>query len=523
MNLLMGGIGNEKLYEPYYKAIAECCDYAAEKGMGISVKPHGGLNATGPHAARPSSSSGNKNFGIWYDPGNIFYYSDGKLNPVDDAPTVDGLVVGMSVKDFKPPKNVDVTPGTGLVDFPAVFAKLKAGGFKSGALVVECLEPGDLAHTLAEAKKTREFLENLTGQKPQRVQGGCDDGIIAGGRGRRRYHAADRLPHVRVLQRAAEHGRARSAARQGARAQTGRQRAAMVFCDLIGISGEVSTRPRAGRRETGIPASQHPDRGHAQPHGPAVLGALRDYLHEKAVAKHGNDPCEKVDYPSQLVAKSSKRSRRPTPSASGRAEAGGAAAGALLQPPIPHEGRFRAFQSRRPESGHRSGGRADRSECRRGPVPRGDRSHGGLVNFAMHLDTVGGTEYSADYPYFVEQSSSGVRRGFHAPLRHRHLRRHQSHRRHGQERRKTEAIGPDSGRDGAAGLTQSKPVAKPRLAVGRAVVEVPMQQFTPAEMVRRRRTWSSRHQRPAVPRPGGAQIVDVQAAARHPWRCRCSA
>jgi sugar phosphate isomerase/epimerase len=164
MNLLMGGVGDQKLYERYYKAIAECCDYAAQKGMGISVKPHGGLNATGPQCRKTVESVGNKNFGIWYDPGNIFFYSDGKLNPVDDAPSVNGLVMGMCVKDFKPPKSVDVTPGTGLVDFAAVLAKLKAGGFKSGALVVECLEPGDLAHTLAEAKKTRQFLEKLTGQ-----------------------------------------------------------------------------------------------------------------------------------------------------------------------------------------------------------------------------------------------------------------------------------------------------------------------------------------------------------------------
>jgi sugar phosphate isomerase/epimerase len=169
MNLLMGGIGNEKLYEPYYTAIRECCDYAKAKGMGISVKPHGGLNATGPQCRKTVEFVGNKNFGIWYDPGNIFYYSDGKLNPVDDAPSVNGLVMGMCVKDFKPahgnvPKAVDVTPGTGLVDFPAVLAKLQAGGFKSGALVVECLEPGDQAHTLAEAKKTRQFLEKLTGQ-----------------------------------------------------------------------------------------------------------------------------------------------------------------------------------------------------------------------------------------------------------------------------------------------------------------------------------------------------------------------
>jgi sugar phosphate isomerase/epimerase len=164
MNLLMGGTGNKDLYERYYKAIAECCDYAAAKGMGISIKPHGGLNATGPQCRKTVEMVGNKNFGIWYDPGNIYYYSDGKLSPVDDAPSVNGLVMGMCVKDFKAPKNVDVTPGTGMVDFAAVLAKLKAGGFKSGALVVECLEPGDPAHTLAEAKKTHQFLVKLTGQ-----------------------------------------------------------------------------------------------------------------------------------------------------------------------------------------------------------------------------------------------------------------------------------------------------------------------------------------------------------------------
>ena len=86
MNLLMGGIGSEKLYEPYYKAIAECCDYAAAKGMGISVKPHGGLNATGPQCRKTVEFVGHKNFGIWYDPGNIFYYSDGKLDPWTTPP-----------------------------------------------------------------------------------------------------------------------------------------------------------------------------------------------------------------------------------------------------------------------------------------------------------------------------------------------------------------------------------------------------------------------------------------------------
>lgn len=161
-NLLMGGIGNAKLYDAYYKAIAECCDYAAEKKVGMSIKPHGGLNATGPQVRKTIEMVNNKNFRVWYDPGNIYYYSDGKLNPVDDAASVDGLVVGMCIKDYKHPKNVEVTPGTGMVDFPAVMTRLKKGGFTRGALVVECLEPGDPEHTLAEAKKARKFLEELT-------------------------------------------------------------------------------------------------------------------------------------------------------------------------------------------------------------------------------------------------------------------------------------------------------------------------------------------------------------------------
>ena len=160
-NLLMGGIASEQLYRRYYKAVAECCDYAQSKGVGISLKPHGGLNATGPQCRKTVEMVGHENFRIWYDPGNIFYYSDGKLDPVDDAATVDGLVVGMCVKDYRHPKNVMVTPGTGQVDFARVLRRLIKGGFERGALVVECLEPGDLKKTLAEAKKARAFLERL--------------------------------------------------------------------------------------------------------------------------------------------------------------------------------------------------------------------------------------------------------------------------------------------------------------------------------------------------------------------------
>lgn len=170
--LLMGGIGNEKLFDVYYQAIAACCDYAAEKGVAITVKPHGGLNATGPQCRKCIEQVGHSNFSLWYDPGNIYFYSDGKLDPVADAATVDGLVrEGVCIKDFtmstsgeKIEKDVWVTPGEGMVDFPAVLARLKQGGFSGGDLVIECVarpDPSNLQALLAEAKKARQFVGQL--------------------------------------------------------------------------------------------------------------------------------------------------------------------------------------------------------------------------------------------------------------------------------------------------------------------------------------------------------------------------
>ena len=170
--LMLGGTGDANRYDDYYKAVAETCDYAAEKRVGLVLKPHGGLNATGSQCAKTIKRVGHKSFTLWYDPGNIFYYSDGKLDPIEDAPSVAGIVSGMCVKDFtmtvedgKPSKVVDVNPGDGKVDFPAVMAQLKKGGFTRGPLVIETLAPGSLPERLAAARKARLFVEALVAGK----------------------------------------------------------------------------------------------------------------------------------------------------------------------------------------------------------------------------------------------------------------------------------------------------------------------------------------------------------------------
>jgi len=166
-NLMLGGVGDEKLYDDYFTAVRECCNYAAAKGVGLSMKPHGGLNATGAQCRAAVERVGQRNFRIWYDPGNILYYSDGMLDPVADVPSVNGLVVGVSVKDYRHPKEVLVTPGTGQVNFKGVFDRLKKGGFTRGPLIVECLARGNVSEITAEARKARMFLEQLTGEVRQ--------------------------------------------------------------------------------------------------------------------------------------------------------------------------------------------------------------------------------------------------------------------------------------------------------------------------------------------------------------------
>ncbi len=159
--LLLGGAGSPEVVDDYYKVVAECCDYAAAKRVGFTIKPHNGPSSTGALCRRLIDKVGHRNLRLTYDPGNVCKHSGNTVNPVDDAATVDGIVAGMCVKDFRAPNDVEITPGTGQVDFPRVMTRLRRGGFTRGPVVIECLAAGDLAQVTAEAKKTRLFVERL--------------------------------------------------------------------------------------------------------------------------------------------------------------------------------------------------------------------------------------------------------------------------------------------------------------------------------------------------------------------------
>jgi len=160
-NIFFPGPDSAEIVDDFCKVIAECCDYAAEKGVRINVKPRAPLYTTGRQCRSLIEKVGHKNFNLWYDPGNVYLYSEGKINPVEDAAEVEDLVAGLSIKDFITPDRINVTPGTGEVDFAGLIDRLNRGGFSRGPMIVESLSEGDLAHINNEARKARIFVEEL--------------------------------------------------------------------------------------------------------------------------------------------------------------------------------------------------------------------------------------------------------------------------------------------------------------------------------------------------------------------------
>ncbi len=154
----INAIHNPELTGRFYGAIAKCCDYAQERKVLITLKPHGNVGA---FCLTQVKRINHENFKLWYDPGNVYHATYGETDPVEDAVGLGSYVIGMAVKDFRLPRDVMVTPGTGMVDFPKLFSVLKEDGFKGGPLVVECVSQGDFDHATAEARKAREYIEQI--------------------------------------------------------------------------------------------------------------------------------------------------------------------------------------------------------------------------------------------------------------------------------------------------------------------------------------------------------------------------
>src|SRR3954466_1517909 len=81
----------------------------------------------------------------------------------------------------------------------------------------------------------------------------------------------------------------------------GKESAALVFCDLVGIPAAQTTPARKKASEaTGIPVEHIAVTGTHTHTGPQFFMSLNDYWHEKAIAKFGKDPYDSANYRAEL-------------------------------------------------------------------------------------------------------------------------------------------------------------------------------------------------------------------------------
>ena len=161
--LLDCGTASEADYNDYYELMRRAAPHAAQAGVNIALKPHGGISLTVQDLIRADQEVSHSAFGICYDPGNIIYYTKGELRPETDIDAVASRVTTVIVKDCvvqHGTPDVRVTPGEGLVDFKRVMDGLVASGF-DGPLYVECVAGSTLNEINANIESTLRFVRGI--------------------------------------------------------------------------------------------------------------------------------------------------------------------------------------------------------------------------------------------------------------------------------------------------------------------------------------------------------------------------
>jgi len=271
----------------------------------------------------------------------------------------------------------------------------------------------------------------------------------------------------------------------------GDQQAAFVFCDLIGLSLNVSARARGeAAQKTGIPAANILVHGTHSHTGPLYDGALRKHFHDLAIEKTGKDPYEEVDYQAFLARQISQAiveaqsSARPVEVLAGIAEQRGLSFNRRFHM---KDGSVRFNPGKLNADIVKPAGPIDPDVGIVLLKSPGDKDLAALTVFPLHLDTVGGTEYSADYPFYLERTLrkklgnefvSLFGNGTCGDINHIDVTNNQPQKGHEEAAR----IGTTLAETVETALPSLRPVASPNLSTRTAIVKVPIQKFTPEEI-----------------------------------------
>ncbi|MDR3634226.1 MAG: neutral/alkaline non-lysosomal ceramidase N-terminal domain-containing protein [Isosphaeraceae bacterium] len=268
----------------------------------------------------------------------------------------------------------------------------------------------------------------------------------------------------------------------------GDRKVALVFCDLVAVPLELSADARSqASTATGIPAENIAIAATHSHTGPLYCGVLRDFFHQRTVASEGKDSRESVDYSRTLA----KKVAQAITEAAAQTEPVRLEAGTAEETRISFNRRFHMKDG----SVRFNPGVLNPDIVRTaGPIDPevglilarplgGGKPITGLTVFALHLDTVGGTQYSADYPHVLEESlrkelgSSFVSlfgAGTCGDINHVDVK--------SKERLATAVIGRHLAETVLAALPRLEPVRQPELAMTRRIVDVPTRKVTPAEL-----------------------------------------
>jgi len=255
--------------------------------------------------------------------------------------------------------------------------------------------------------------------------------------------------------------------------EQGAERVALVLCDLCGVASELTreVRKRAAPR-SGIPAERIILAATHTHTGPAYEGDLR------------HSPSD--GYPPQLIAAlvdAVVRAAGATAPMRLRAGSGTQETPiAFCRRFIMKDGNVQTWAKYKNPETVREANPID-PEVAVLLVSEGDRARAAMVNFALHLDTLGGQKWSADFPHDMglvlkRELGEGLlpifANGCCGDINHVDPR--------AEDRNKTEVIGTSLGETARKTLPSLRDVS-PMLAVRREVIPAPLQEPTDADLV----------------------------------------
>lgn len=160
--LLEMGSSHPERYDDYFSVMRAAAPIAADHGVTIALKPHGGLSTTSDDCLHAIERVDHPAYRLCFDPGNLLYYAGERPEPA--LTKLIKYVVATCLKDETggngPNREVSVTAGDGDVDFPSIIGTLKAHGF-AGPAIVETLGLGTLDEINANASRAHGYLAGL--------------------------------------------------------------------------------------------------------------------------------------------------------------------------------------------------------------------------------------------------------------------------------------------------------------------------------------------------------------------------